>query len=301
MLDERASGEALEQAAEQLYALLGDGRWDLSRGSTGLPSGLAISPADAASCTRDARRTAVFLRGVLGAIREARQRFPGERLNAVYAGTGPLATLVVPLLSLLSSDDIRFAFLDIHAEAIESVDEIVTRFGFEEFVLELRACDATTYCCDYPLHLAITETMQRALTVEPQVAVMRHFAAQLAPGGLLVPERIALHLGFADPSALSSLVPLGTIDDLATEMAFSLPILPPHYRGVGTADIVVFGRHRLAPFESGLTHPEVFFDLAPAAGGTVVFRYELGERPRLRWSLLHDRNQVVEDPERPDE
>ena len=288
MLDEGASGEALQCAAEELFELLSHGRDWAPAPATRLPSGLAISPADAASCMRDARRTAVFLRGVLAAIREAQRRFPGERLNAVYAGTGPLATMAVPLLPVLSPEEIRFAFIDIHAEASESVEEVLKRFGFEEFVLEIRACDATTYRCAYPMHIAIAETMQRSLAVEPQVAVMRNLAAQLAPGGLLVPERITLNLGFADPEALSTspIVPLGTIDDLSAAV-FRLPVLPRQYRAVCIADIVTFGRHRLRAFESGLTYPEVFWDLA-ASGQEVTFRYEEGACPGLRWRLTPD-------------
>jgi hypothetical protein len=237
-------------------------------------------------CATDARRTAVFLRAIRDAIHEARRRFPGERLNVVYAGTGPLATLVLPLLPFLSSDAVRFAFLDIHAEAIESVREILTRFGLIDFALELRVADATAYRCAYPVHIAIAETMQRALTIEPQVAVMRNFGSQLMPGGLLVPERIVLTLGFADPAALftSPVIPLGAIADLASEATFRFPLLPAHYRALCIAEIDAFGPHRLRAFESGLTYPEVFWDLA-ANGQEVTFRYEQGTRPGLRWRL----------------
>jgi hypothetical protein len=204
----------------------------------------------------------------------------------VYAGTGPLATLVIPLLPFLSPDAVRFAFLDIHAEAIESVRENLARFAFADFALELCVVDATTYRCAYPVHVAIAETMQRALTIEPQVAVMRNFRSQLVQGGLLVPERIVLDLGVADPAALftSPVVSLGTITELASETTFRLPILPPHYRAVCIAEIDVFGTHRLRAFESGLTHPEIFWDLG-ANGQEVTFRYEECVRPGLRWRL----------------
>lgn len=271
----------LQIAADALHRLLSDGR-EFAPAATPLASGIAISPEDAATCARDARRTAVFLRGVRAAIREARRRFPGERLNAVYAGTGPLATLVVPLLPFLTPGEIRFAFIDIHAEAIESVGSVLRRFGFEDFALELRLADATTYRCAYPLHIAISETMQRALTIEPQVAVMRHLASQLLPGGIAVPEGIALHVGVADPAALftSPIVPLGVIEKLAVESVFDVPVQPAGFRIVCTAEIVVFGEHRLRPLESGLTYPEVMWNVA-VTGEPIAFRYETGQRPGL--------------------
>jgi len=287
LLDDASRPDALSRAASDLYDLLCNGNEPPARVSgTLLPSGLAISPADAATCAKDARRTAVFLRGIRDAIREARRRFPGQRLNVVYAGTGPLATLVIPLLPLLSPDAVRFAFVDIHAEAIASVEEIVRRFGFDDFILGTHVTDATTYRSAHPVHVAIVETMQRALTVEPQVAVMRNLESQLVPGGLLVPRRIVLRVGFADPAALSAsaIVPFAAIDDFRNDATFRLPVLPARYRIVCVAEIDVFGRHRLRAFDSGLTYPEVFFDLA-ADGQQVTFFYNDGVRPGLRWRL----------------
>lgn len=285
LLDERSSAEELQRAASALYDLLCDGR-TFASGTTAMPTGIAISPAEAASCAKDALRTAVFLRAVWDAIREARRRYPMERLNVVYAGTGPLGVLVVPLLPLLSPEDVRIAFVDIHAEAIEWLTAILRRFRLEDFAIEMRVGDASSYRCPYPVHIAIAETMQRALTVEAQVAVMRNLEAQLVPGGIAIPERVTLHLGFADPAALftSPIVPLGALDDLSAEAVFRLPVLPRHYRAVCSADIVAFGRHRLGAFESGLTYPEVFWDLG-ANGQEVAFRYEEGARPGMRWRL----------------
>jgi len=287
LLDDASRPDALSNAASDLYELLCSGSEPPARATgTLLPSGLAISPADAATCAKDARRTAVFLRGIRDAIEETRRRFPGELLNVVYAGTGPLATLVMPLLPLLSADAVRFAFIDIHAEAIASVEEIMRRFGFDDFVLGMHVTDATAYRSADPVHVAIVETMQRALTVEPQVAVMRNLESQLVAGGLLVPQRIVLHVGFADPEALpaSPIVPLGAIDDFRSDATFRLPVLPAHYRAICIAEIDVFGRHRLRAFDSGLTHPEVFWDLA-ADGQQVTFFYEEAVRPGLRWRL----------------
>src|SRR6476661_3186845 len=51
-----------------------------------VPAGSASSPLDAARCLLDVRRTAIYLRGVHGAIKEAQLRFPQEVIEVLYAG-----------------------------------------------------------------------------------------------------------------------------------------------------------------------------------------------------------------------
>ena len=67
---------------------------------TQLESGLALAPHLAARCVLDVKRTMAFQRGAARAIEAARARFPGETIEIVYAGTGPFAPLVRPLLSM---------------------------------------------------------------------------------------------------------------------------------------------------------------------------------------------------------
>jgi hypothetical protein len=51
-----------------------------------LANGLALSPALAANCLLDGRRTQAFVRGTIAAIREASQRFAPGPIEVVYAG-----------------------------------------------------------------------------------------------------------------------------------------------------------------------------------------------------------------------
>lgn len=59
------------------------------------PTAKAISPYAAATCLLDYGRTRAFARGVHDAIEAANIRFPGERIEILYGGTGPYAPLAL--------------------------------------------------------------------------------------------------------------------------------------------------------------------------------------------------------------
>ena len=258
------------------------------RDATALPNGTALSPADAANCLRDGRRTAVFLRGVSEAIAAARRRFD-QPLEIVYAGTGPFAPFAVPLLTRLSPSDIRFTLIDAHAESIDSVAAILERFGVRDRVRALVTADAALYHHPVAPHVIVAEVMQRALSVEPQVAVMRNLAPQLARGGIAVPRRVTVDLAFADPARPSESLRVGRIVNLTAATArrplparqLAMPAVPPGYCAMYATRIVAFGRHALEAFESGLTHPHFVWQLRPAAGTRVTFRYQEGASPGI--------------------
>ena len=66
--------------------------WQLE---TLLPNGKAIYPYAAATCLLDYARTRAFAGSVHDAIEAANIRFPGERIEILYGGTGPYAPLAL--------------------------------------------------------------------------------------------------------------------------------------------------------------------------------------------------------------
>ncbi|MGK0387006.1 MAG: hypothetical protein ACI849_001626 [Patiriisocius sp.] len=65
-----------------------------------IDGGIALSSQHAIDCLHDILRTTRFIKGVYLAILDAQKQFPNTRLEIVYAGCGPVATLILPLLQM---------------------------------------------------------------------------------------------------------------------------------------------------------------------------------------------------------
>ncbi len=166
-----------------------------------LPIGKAINPYSAATCLLDYARTRAFACGVYEAIKAAKVRFPGGRIEILYAGTGPYAPLALMQTPFFSADEVRFTLIDVHEPALSCLAQIVDVLGLENYIEQTVQADATRWTPpgEKQYHIAVTEVMQRALIVEPQVAVTLALVKHICQGGFLVPERIELTLCLLDP------------------------------------------------------------------------------------------------------
>ena len=162
-----------------------------------LDQGVAINPRAAAQCALDYRRTVVFLRGVHAAMQSLKARSSGNALNILYAGCGPFATLLLPLLARFEPFEVNITLLDIHQSSLDSVRLLCNHFGVGDHSLRLVRGNACSYQHPQELDLVIAETMQKALEQEPQFAVTANLAPQLRRGGLFLPQKIQVDLSLA--------------------------------------------------------------------------------------------------------
>ncbi|OMQ08292.1 hypothetical protein [[Flexibacter] sp. ATCC 35103] len=163
-----------------------------------IKGGIALSSSGAADCVDDYLRTVFFIKGIYKALTKLSNDFPERSVNILYAGCGPYATLILPLLSLFDEDRINAVLLDINAKSIESVHHLLSVIGLDKYQLQLIETDATTYTKpeNFIIDLAISETMHYALTSEPQVAITRNIVSQLPAHGILIPQEIKIDLAY---------------------------------------------------------------------------------------------------------
>jgi len=288
---------------------------DVAVPGTSLPDGIAISPVAAAACLKDPVRTVAFLRGVDSALTEALRTFPGETIDVVYAGTGPLAPLVLPLLPRFADAPFRFTFVDVHPESVAAARIVADHFGVASAIEAFVIGDATRY--EHPqgrrLHGLVSETMQAALTREPQVAITRQIAPQVVSGGFIVPESVRIDLMSVDAEAwMRESRDEREVDDLHfVQLLFELrssvqllpldterclppvhvrlpsdPSLPNRIALYGTS-IVTYGEHVITLGQSGLTLPVVAEELMPLQSGNEwELRYQVGPSPRFLASRI---------------
>jgi predicted RNA methylase len=160
-----------------------------------LENGIAIGLSWAASCLDDTIRTRKFIRGTKLAI-DQKLTDSKKPVHLLYAGTGPFATLILPLLSHYSEEELHVTLLDVNPSSIDNVSRIIGVFGFENQVNEIRCADATKvhFKNASTFDILLSETMQHALQSELQVVITGHLINQMKEDVILIPQSIDLEL-----------------------------------------------------------------------------------------------------------
>jgi predicted RNA methylase len=309
LLDEDGPLFRWAEAARDLDVLLGEVGGAVAPVGPDVPTqlaaGLALSPTAAARCLQDVARTARFAQGLATAVRDAAaRRAPAE---VVYAGCGPFALLCLPLLA--REAPARVTLVDVHAASLHRARKVLEGCGLADRVDGYVCGDATTYRHPRPIDVAVTETMGQALEKEPQVAVMAALAPQLAPGGVLVPERLRVEACLADAAREFAIgdaplqrprIVLGDVLDVSAASAgrvlsagatvrLTVPGLAPGDPAelMLRTTVVVHGPIVLREYDSGLTYPKFLHALGRLAPRQVVeIAYRTGESPGFECRLV---------------
>lgn len=280
---------------------------------TALPSGDALTPWHAGACMEDRIRTAAFIRGAIRAVERSIEKSPHKPLHLVEAGCGPLGTIVLPLLAHFSSDDLVVSLIDLHEESIECMTVILDHFGFLPRVRQLVHGDAITATLDSTVDLVFTETMNTALSEEPQVAITQALM-RAHRNAILIPQSIRVELALLNIIAEASQFPpqvlerdiLGMVFELNRESAIELVeengILPaatlklpnrisPGFVPCLTTTIQVFEDIIVSDYETQISCPILLQkEGSPmlSLGDTIKFLYQMKGETGLIWNVEKD-------------
>jgi len=290
---------------------------NLGEGRTILDSGMAVSPLMAAFCAREVLRSAAFIKGAGAAVQDAARE--DRPVQVLYAGCGPFALLVLPLMSVFSAQQVVFTLIDIHPESLSCAQHLIESFGFSDHVLEYVCADATRYRTP-PNHLPdviVSETMAVCLRNEPQVSIARNLLSQ-APNARMVPQSVSIEVALLNGPKELVLMPsdhvgdiplpkrdrvyLGTVFELDADSIRSweglagdrlpagnvtLPTpLESRYRPHLLTRITAYGQHRLQDYDCSLTLPQHLSDKHGLCGGeTLQFHYKIGTCPELVFEI----------------
>ena len=195
--DLRAALNAFAQLCSDISGVIPDPSFDAWAEDSLLKDGVAISPEAAAHCVSDTQRTVVFIRAAYAAITATKQRFTAGPIEILYAGCGPFATLLLPLLTKLNPGELVVHLLDIHQRSLDCVALLIGHFDLQVHRISYIQDDACHYQHSSNPHVIINETMQKSLEQEPQFAVTANLAPQLHARGIFIPQRIEVALCLA--------------------------------------------------------------------------------------------------------
>lgn len=272
------------------------------------PAGMSIAPRWAASCLDDMMRTQKFILGIRDAIEERLKLNSGKPVVVLYAGTGPFATLLTPLITVFTPAQLQMVLVEINPVSVLYLKKTIQHFGMDEYVIDVVQADAVTWIISPEMQpdIIVSETMNNALQKEPQVSIVANLLSQCNRKPVLIPELIKVDVCLIgdttkcpqDIQHLKTLIELDAkmavlinqnpqgIPALSQGITVSIPELPnaKYNQLVLCTFIRVFGQHSLGLNESGLTIPHILrmtdsFKKYPVQ---FMFQYHIDSNPGFR-------------------
>lgn len=165
-------------------------------------NGIALSTTFAALCIQDVMRTRQFVKGIYQAIQDVQEK-KSEPVHLFYAGTGPFATLILPILTKILAQDLRLHLMDVNEKTLDYLDKVLNAVDIQDYVEKIICGDATQYQIENleGIDILVSETMQHGLVKEQQVPIMMNLVSQLDKDTVVIPNNIQLNLALKSSSA----------------------------------------------------------------------------------------------------
>ncbi|HEY0244068.1 MAG TPA: class I SAM-dependent methyltransferase [Mucilaginibacter sp.] len=303
--DYRLITQAIDGLHDVFSDLSGVTAGDITDKDIFLTSGKAISTIKAAHCLREFERTRRFLRGINKAIHHLLGQKTSGKINILYAGCGPYATLLTPLTSRFTAEQLSFTLLDINPDSLDAVRALYESLGLLPYVKQFLLEDAITYrvTAADDFDIMLSETMLNALRKEPQVSIMANLIPQLKPGGLFIPQEITVNAAllnsgqemasFFEAGKRPERMLVGTVYKSGIPMKYPEPVtltMPPvttHRRLALLTEINVYDNEKLGDYSCSLTLPYRLADLDTEKNyATVEFEYVIEENPHFSYNMV---------------
>lgn len=293
---------------------------EVGRNDIELDNGKALGTFWAALCLDDLLRTRKFIRGINNAIKKKLNS--QKPLHILYAGTGPFATLILPLILRYSKKDIKYTFLEINPFSFQILQNVIFKIGLEEYDITFVKEDATKYQIDSKNEpdIIISETMQNALAKEQQVPIFLNLMSQIKGDSIFIPEKIELTIGLKEKGipieeleakhyhkeqkvfevSKESMFPSNRSEKQTTrEVTFAKKRtvignqkLAKYDELVIITEIQVYKNEKIVINESGLTTPIYIQDISDNLKGSIIIdtQYKISSEPKLEYKITLPNN-----------
>lgn len=274
--------------------------------------GIALGTTWAATCVQDVKRTASYM-GALVQVIQQKLDEGKQPVRLLYAGTGPFAALALPAMAYFSPAQLQVTLIELNPLTYSTLQTTVDQLSMRGYVEEMLNADATSFQVEKEYDILLSETMQRALSLEPQVAIFMNLIPQLKPETVVLPQKVLISAGMMngsrfeqDPRAreanFSEEYP---VMELSKEKmhAFSgsdssIGIVHTSFAGmrpdplqafdllVLLTDIQIYEEYKLDMMDSGLTVPLFLTQFSHASPVQLRFDYEIGYEPKMHFDVI---------------
>jgi predicted RNA methylase len=282
-------------------------------------NGTALGTFWATLCLDDMIRTRQFIRGIDKAIKDKKKKKP---IHILYAGTGPFAALILPIILRYQKEDIKYTLLEVNQFTFQILQNIISKLGLKEFDIDLVNNDATKFQIDSKNEpdIIINETMQNALAKEQQVPIFLNLMRQVKLDTIFIPEKIELHLGLkksgipTEELQVKHFNKVEKVFEVSKESMFlqkqsenksiSKNAFPKKKSVIDSkklkgfnqlviiTEIQVYKNEKIVLNESGLTTPLFIQEIPENLKGSIIIdtQYQIASEPKLEYKITLPHN-----------